>query len=103
METYKRHNVHPVMPDLHTEACLQNSCGESQQEQLSSKPELQHLFLDATSTSENIPAANDVLIPLAVEFNASLCTYKEPAHDEKSAIVIKSTTVCTTNTSFEEP
>ena len=73
--TYKRHNIHPFMPDLHTEACLQNSCWGSHQEQLSSKPELQHLFLNACSTAKDIMFANDVLIPLDVGLSTPLYTY----------------------------
>ena len=33
---FKRLKAHPVMPNLHREACLQNSCWGSQQEQLTS-------------------------------------------------------------------
>ena len=54
------------------------------------------MLLDATSNFENILVVNDVLIPQAVELNALLCTYGEPAHDE-NLIAIESNTDCTTN------
>ena len=89
MVTFKRQNICSVMPDLHREACLQNSCWGSQQEQLSLKPELQHLFLDATSNPEDISSADNALLPLIEDLDTLLYTYGEPVHDESTTDCMK--------------
>ena len=42
------------------------------------------MFLNATSNPEDILAADNALIPLAVDLDTLLYTYGEPTHEKKS-------------------
>ena len=66
---------------------------------------MQHLFLNEALNPEDILAADNALLPLAVDLDTLLYTYGEPTHYEKST-GFESITGCTANAldpTSEEP
>ena len=89
MVTYTKSYISPCLLDLHNSTHLLHSCWGNQQES----------FLDAIPRLEDISAADNALIPLAMELDALLHSYGEPIIDEME-IVFESTADCTTNALF---